>query len=72
MRQDMKVESQIFFYNLFLNSKFSFNKTSIITKCLQKDLETLPEGSVSQNFDLSSRYIFMLCRNFKKKKVLKR
>ena len=55
----MKVENQNFFF--FLNSEFSFNKTSIITNFLQKDLETLPEGSMSQNFDLSSRYIFILC-----------
>ena len=33
-------------------------------KFLQNNLKTLPEGSVSQNFDLGSRFFFMLCRNF--------
>ena len=31
---------------------------------LQNNLRNLPEGSVSQNFDLGSRFFFMLCRNF--------
>ena len=39
----------------FLNSEFSFNNPSIITKFLQEDLKTLPKGSLSQNFDLGSR-----------------
>ena len=46
-----------------LNSEFSFINPSIITKCLQEVFGTLPEGSVSQNFYLCSRYFFMLCRN---------
>ena len=54
MRQGMKVKvGKIHFY--FLNSDFSFNNPSISIKFLQADLKTLPEGSVSQNFDLGSR-----------------
>ena len=63
MRQAMKIESQKIYF-LFLDSKFLINNPSIITKVLQGDLETLPEGRVSQNFDLGSRSFFMLCRNF--------
>ena len=64
MGQGKKLKIRKFnFY--FLNSEFSFNNLSIITKFLQEDLKTLPEGSVSQNFDLGSRYLFILCRNFK-------
>ena len=47
MEQGMKVETRIFFF--FLNSEFSFNNPSIITKFLQEVFETLPEGSMSQN-----------------------
>ena len=54
MGQGMEVESRkIHFY--FLNSDFSFNNPSISIKFVQKDLKTLPSGSVSQNFDLGSR-----------------
>ena len=50
----MKVEKQkVLFY--LLNSDFSFNNPSIITKFLQEPFKTLPEGSVSQNVDLGSR-----------------
>ena len=64
MGQGIKLKIRKFnFY--FLNSEFSFNNQSIITKFLQENLKTPPEGSVSQNFDLGSRYLFMLCRNFK-------
>ena len=52
--QRMKVESQKK-KNYFLNSEFSFNKASIITNFLHKDLETLPKSRLSQNFDLGSR-----------------
>ena len=38
-----------------LNSEFSFNNPSIITKFLQEYFKTLPERSVSQNFDLGFR-----------------
>ena len=54
MRQAMKIESRKIYF-LFLDSKFLINNPSIITKVLQGDLETLPEGRVSQNFDLGSR-----------------
>ena len=52
MGQGMKVEIQ---KNYFLNSKFSSNNPPIATKFLQEDLKTLPDGRVSQNFDLGSR-----------------
>ena len=48
MGQGMTVESQTFFTGKFL----------------QEYLKTLPEGSVSQHFDLGFRIFFMLCRNF--------
>ena len=64
MGQGIKLKIRKFYF-YFLNSEFSFNNPSIITKFLQENLKTLPEGSVSQNFDLGSRYFFMLCRNFK-------
>ena len=54
MGQGMEVEGWTILF-LFLNSKFSFNNPSISIKFLQEDLKTLPEGSVSQNFDLGSR-----------------
>ena len=57
----MKVESrQISFKSL--NTEISFNNSSIIINFLHDGLGTLPEGSMSQNFDLGSRYYFMLCR----------
>ena len=59
----MKVESWKFHF-YFLNSEFSFNNPSIISKFLQEELKTLPDGSVSQNLDLGSQYFIMLCRNF--------
>ena len=50
MGQGIKLKIRKFnFY--FLKSEFSFNNPSIITKSLQENLKTLPEGSVSQNFD---------------------
>ena len=51
----MKVESEQFSLS-FLNREISFNNPSIIFNFLQDDLETLPGGSVSQHFELGSRY----------------
>ena len=51
---------------LFLNSDFSINICSISVNFLENVAYPLPEGSVSQNFDLSPSYFFMLCRNLGK------
>ena len=58
MGQGMKVKSLKVSF-LLLNSEFSFNNQSISTKPLEEDLKILPEGCVSQDFDLGSRYFFM-------------
>ena len=57
----MEVESRQISLLIF---ELSLNNQSIIIKILQDNLETLPEGSLSQNVDLGSRYFFMLCRKF--------
>ena len=51
---------------LFLNSDFSINTSSIFSKFLGYFVDSLPEGSMSQNFDLGLRFFFMLCRNLEK------
>ena len=56
MGQGIKVETQKIYFFIFLNSESSFNNLSIITKILQGGLKTLPERSMSQNFDLGSRH----------------
>ena len=53
-------------HNIFLNSDFSLNISSIFAKFLENVFYSLPEGSVSQNFDLGPSYFFMLCRNLGK------
>ena len=50
----------------FLNSDFSVNNESNVTKSIGHVLCITPEGSVSQNFDLGLGYVFMLCRKFVK------
>ena len=50
----------------FLNSDFSVNNESKVTKLIGHVLCITPEGSVSQNFDLGFGYSFMLCRKFVK------
>ena len=55
MGQGMEVESQKFYF-YFLNSYFSFNNPSFIIKFVQQNLKTLPEGTMSQHFDLGSRF----------------
>ena len=64
MGKGIKLKIRTFYFNFF-NSEFSFNNPSIITKFLQVNLKTLPEGIMSQNFVLGSRYFFMLCRILK-------
>ena len=54
------------FRTKFLNSDFSVDNESNVTKSIGYVLCTLLEGSVSQNFDLGLCYFFMLCRNFVK------
>ena len=51
---------------LFLNSEFSINTSSISSKFLGYVVDSLLEGSVSQNLYLGPGYFFMLCRNFGK------
>ena len=51
----------------FSNSNFSVNNASIYTRFLGYVPNSLPEGSVSQNFYLGPGYFFMLCRNFRKR-----
>ena len=51
---------------LFLNSDFSINTSSISSKFVGYVVDSLPEGSVSQNFYLGLSYFFMLCRNLEK------
>ena len=59
----MKVESEQFSFS-FLNREISFNNPSIVFKFLQDNLETLPEGSVSQHFELGSRYCSLFVHYF--------
>ena len=54
------------FHISFLNSDFSVNNESNVTKLIGHVLCITPEGSVSQNFDLGLSYFFMLCRKFVK------
>ena len=54
------------FHINFLNSDFSVNNESNVTKLTEHVLCITPEGSVSQNFDLGLGYFFMLCRKFVK------
>ena len=51
---------------LFLNSDYSINTSSISSNFLGYHVDSLPEGNLSQNFDLGLRYFFMLCRNLEK------
>ena len=50
-------------HKTFLNSDFSINIYSIFAKFLENVVDSLPGGSVSQNFDLGPSYFLMLCRN---------
>ena len=52
------------FHLNFLNADISFNNPSIIIKLLQDDLETLLEGSMSQNVELGSRYVLCYVEYF--------
>ena len=61
----LKIIFQNFLIN-FLNSDFSVNNESNVTKLIGHVLCITPEGSVSQNFDLDLGYCFMLCRKFVK------
>ena len=65
--RDMALETifQNFHIN-FLNSDFSLNKESNVTKLIGHVLCITPERSVSQNFDIGLGYIFMSCRKFVK------
>ena len=54
------------FHIIFLNSDFSVNNESNVTKLIGHVLCITPEGSVSQNFDLGLGYFCMLCRKFVK------
>ena len=54
------------FCTQFLNSDFSVDNESNVTKSIGNVLCIILEGSVSQNFDLGLGYFFMLCRNFVK------
>ena len=47
-----------------LNSDFSVDNESIVTKSIGHVLCIPLEGKVSQNFDLGLGYFFMLCRKF--------
>ena len=47
------------FHLKFLNLDISLNHMSIIIKCLQDDLKTIPEGRVSQSFDQGSSYFIL-------------
>ena len=60
-RQNLKM-----FMILFLNSDFSINICSISSKFLGNVVNFLPQGSMSQNFDLGPSYFLMLCRNLEK------
>ena len=61
--RDMKLKT-IFqnFHIIFLNSDFSVNNESNVTKLIEHVLCITFEGSVSQKFDLGLSYFFMLCR----------
>ena len=61
----LKMRLQIF-HITFLNSDFSIDNESNVTKSIGHALCIPLEGSVSQNFDLGLGYFFMLCRKFVK------
>ena len=61
----LKMRFQIFHIN-FLNSDFSIDNESNVTKSIEHALCIPLEGSLSQNFDLGLSYFFMLCRKFVK------
>ena len=65
--RDMTLETifQNFLIN-FLNSDFSVNNESNLTKLIGHVLCITPESRLSQNFDLGLSYVFMLCRKFVK------
>ena len=52
------------FHIIFLNSDFSVNNESYVTKLIGHVLCITPEGRVSQNFDLGLGYLCILCRKF--------
>ena len=59
--QKLEVEK---FHRHFLNSDFLFNNRPIAFIFFLDNLKNVPEGSMSQNFDLGPTYFFMLCRKF--------
>ena len=61
----LKMRYQIFCIT-FLNSDFSIDNESNVTKLIGHTLCIPLEGSQSQNFDLGLGYFFMLCRKFVK------
>ena len=54
------------FHIIFLNSNFSVNNDSNVTKLIEHVLCIALGGSVSQNFDLGLGYCFMLCKKIVK------
>ena len=51
-----------FFLSIFLNKDIFLNKLHTIFKIDMLILDTIMEGTVSQNFDLGPRFYFMKCR----------